>query len=480
MLEQLRNICLSSLLIIFPAIAAAILVFRNTIIRRLHQGNFPENLQFADTELIITPSQPLRRTILLGSALYVPQDVNAVVARNSPGNRTLFEPGDYIITDFRSAVLFYKYVNITLRNLTIMVEDAPTIDGFNISIWLRISYRVVDPEEVANLDDPVLELIMLIEDAVRGATIRFSHNQLIPTPQSQPISNQELINWIRPELVARAAAAGARNANDIEFVRGIVLRSIVIQERIADPNRRDPPRRPNEAERLVREAETRERIAVIENRIRLLRARTTLQEDKILNPVWERELNRELRRAKPRLDIERERVRVQACIALLPMLQIITQIRPYLRSNRLYYYNYNQLYYLLEEICRPCPKKVRGRFNSDSCEPMCVDGGNGSGPRPPENAREKLVYQLADLWSLPSYVGHRLHETPNGNLVIIIQLGKKFAGIWYDVSGSNPRVERIILVRSNGVSFDVPNPNIYNVYTITELIQKLDEKYGPE
>jgi hypothetical protein len=112
-------------------------------------------------------------------------------------------------------------------------------------------------------------------------------------------------------------------------------------------------------------------------------------------------------------------------------------------------------------------------------DPEVLTAEYRTGPRSPENAREKLSYQLVDLWKVEEYTEHKLVEQHDGSLYLLILVNGKRVEIWYDISGTDPSITKIFYTTSLGVQHDVPNPKLYNKFSLPELIQKLIDEYEP-
>jgi hypothetical protein len=173
--------------------------------------------------------------------------------------------------------------------------------------------------------------------------------------------------------------------------------------------------------------------------------------------------------------MEKDRMYLQAnSMAVKLVLQMFAHFYCSPGDKMFYTQNIHHFRRKIEEICE---QGVEG--------PNILNAAYRVGPMPPKNNREKLIYLLIDLLNVKGYVGNSIEELPNGNIVLTVFIKKnnityKFARFFYDMSGSDPTIIRIVLKNTSRIIHEVPEANLYDVYRLSEIIEKLNIRYHPD
>jgi hypothetical protein len=435
-------------------------IFRDKVVRFFSRKRPVNPIEFSDAE-VVKNSEALRRAPLFGALLFVPQGTAAVVAHPKQNILQLYQAGERVI-HFPALHAFVQYVDIRRRTNTFTVPRALTGDGFLVTFDGNISWRVKDVLRVTSIRDPVREISIEVERAVRAVTIEYLHDQLVPHRGNQLISDIDFIERIT-QLLHRT-----------RLFRVIDLHTIVLHARTADPNRTPPPKKPTEAE-LKAEAnkvtlQNRKEMIGVEEEIAKHENLVKKQQARVDNKIRKEEIKLAIKQEQVRLEIERERIRAHERTATLsPVLQIFAHVLSSPGSDRMIdSWSMNRLSRVLENIV--------GSLWDD---PEVLSAEYRTGPRSPENAREKLSYKLVELWKVEEYTEHKLVEQHDGSLYLLILVNGKRVEIWYDISGTDPSITKIFFTTSLGVQHNVPNPKLYDKFSLPELIQKLIDEYEP-
>jgi hypothetical protein len=466
-------------ILLIVVVVLAVIRFRDTFIRLLSRNKVVVPANFPETQVVITP-EPLRRTILLGALLFVPQGTKAVVALHPTGNPVSFQEGEHVI-HFHTIYALVQYVDMRRRANTFSVEMASSRDGFLISLRGKISWKVKNEIAVAAIRDPFTEILIGVENAVRSTTIDYDHDQLVTTPGNQPVSDSELIEKI------------SRKLNNTKLFELIDLQAIVLDSRIGDPQRTEIAKetvlqkintrlkREKLGKRIelaemetavaVLEGQIEQERARVENETRLQKAEITVREEAILRPVREEAVVLEHRRDRPRLELEREKVYVQARTAALePITKIFAHLIGDPVSNGMSNNgSIDRLNRVLEFI-----------VGSLWHDPSILTATHSHGLPPPKNAKEELFSQLNETSSLEGFLGQNLLELPDGRWNLRILIKDNRLEFLYNLANYRPKIIGIYMVNSKDFVYTKIDPTPYASLKLPQVIRKLLEKYDPD
>ncbi len=258
------------------------------------------------------------------------------------------------------------------------------------------------------------------------------------------------------------------------------LHTVVLVKRKGDLKKLpSPPPEPTEAEIRANEhkitLESRQEMLSIEREIALHEIRVEREWARARNDIREREIELEMRRNADRIELEREKVRIQAQTATLtPILQIFAQ-----------FLNASNPNWVAKKRSTNCSNWELTHLLRSLCDdPDILTAEYRFGSHPSKNTKEKLTYRLVELWSVEKITGFKFEELPNSDMGLIVnintKLGTKMAMFVFTLSGIDPRISKIYLRSSKGMTFTVPNLKLYRNLDLSEVIKRLEDKYGPK
>jgi hypothetical protein len=221
----------------------------------------------------------------------------------------------------------------------------------------------------------------------------------------------------------------------------------------------------------VLEGQIEQERARVENETRLQKAEITVREEAILRPVREEAVVLEHRRNRPRLELEREKVYVQARTAALePITKIFAHLIGDPVSNGMSNNgSIDRLNRVLEFI-----------VGSLWHDPSILTATHSHGLPPPKNAKEELFSQLNETSSLEGFLGQNLLELPDGRWNLRILIKDNRLEFLYNLANYRPKIIGIYMVNSKDFVYTKIDPTPYASLKLPQVIRKLLEKYDPD
>lgn len=435
-----------------------LLIVPNLLVRLFSIRQPIPTIEFGDEQVVVSGGH-LHRTLMQGALLRVPPNTTAIVT-NPKGLPAHFDDGEHIVY-FSTSYRDIQYVDLRRRNSPFKIDGASSRDGYRICIAGYFSWQVKDEGKAALIKEPIKEIRLVLEKAIQAITTDYKRDQLVPTPGTTPINTNELTHQIYALI------------RNVKIFETIGLYGIVITSREGDPNQLPTPPEPSEAENRANaeriSLESRRHLIPIEKEISNHELEIEQRFAEVKQRIRDKEIELDIKREAGRLEIEREKIKVETrTAALIPFMHYIVQIlrNPNITS-RIDSWSINSLSRVMENIA-----------GTQLRQEDPIEGEFATNPKKVRTAKEKLTLNLVDLWTIEDYTGNRLEELHNGSIGLVIYLNTKQAMFEFDVSGPEPVISKIFLKTSKGSTLRVSNPELYLAFTLPEVIKKLNDKFG--
>lgn len=201
-------------------------------------------------------------------------------------------------------------------------------------------------------------------------------------------------------------------------------------------------------------------------------ARIELEKEKILRPIKEQAVDLELRREQPGLELEREKLHLQARVAVIEQIvQLFAQLKELedsglIEDSR----SLDQLTKVLVDNVSNIWKDLNVTA-TDSVEYR-------SGTQPPKNAKEELIFQVMEASNLEGFIGENLLELPDGRWNLRILLGGNRLEFLYNLAGEKPIITDVSITNSQDFYYTI-DPIPYRRLSLVQVLRKLLENYDP-
>lgn len=181
----------------------------------------PDPVDFPEGEIILRG--PKLNVLPLIKMIYIPLPPNIFgVITASNGERKVIEYGG--MYDLEGGKYYMEYIDKRTRSHLLDDITCATADGFQVTLKVRATYRVKNPEKVLSADKPVQDLYSTLQEAIKDYIVHHTHDQVIQT--------QETARAMEERALKQQVMHTVRQDPDCS---GFALSRLTIQEWQGDP-----------------------------------------------------------------------------------------------------------------------------------------------------------------------------------------------------------------------------------------------------
>lgn len=138
------------------------------------------------------------------------------------GQRTILHTGG--LWELRQGKYRLQYIDQRERTRLLDMIEGTTSDGFQVNLRVQFSYRVIAPERILDVEDPVGALRTTLETAIKNYIISHTHDEIIKPAETDDSLNERALERYVVRLVVQNPSC-----------RGFTITNLFVQEWVGDP-----------------------------------------------------------------------------------------------------------------------------------------------------------------------------------------------------------------------------------------------------